>query len=280
MTEAVEQRLAMESALREALRLGEFELHYQPKVSLVTGRMCGVEALVRWRRPGFGLVPPDEFISVAEQIGLISPLGNWVLDTACRQAAAWHREGLDGLELAVNISPSHFEVAGFSDLIARLVQNSGITPALLEIEVTESLTRNPQQHADVCLALQRLGVRVAIDDFGTGYSSLSVLQHMPINTLKLDRQFIHHMSLDGSSAVMAGTIIGLAAGLNFSVVAEGVETLEQVQVLTGLGCKMAQGYFFCPPVPPHEIPTLAQTDFVKRGSDRQVSELALAGGAR
>ncbi|MES2562689.1 MAG: EAL domain-containing protein [Pseudomonadota bacterium] len=262
MTEIVERRLTLESALRDALKLGEFELHYQPQISLVTGRMSGVEALARWRRPGFGLVSPEEFIGLAEQMGVISALGNWVLDAACRQAAAWQRAGLEGVQMAVNISPSHFESPGFVDIVARMVRDSGINPASLEIEITESITRNPQRHIDACLALQKLGVRIAIDDFGTGYSSLSVLKHMPINTLKLDRQFIHDMALDDASAVMTGTIVGLASGLNLVVVAEGVETIEQVQVLTGLGCKLAQGYYFCRPVPADQIPTFRETNFL------------------
>ena len=262
MTEIVERRLTLESALRDALKRGEFELHYQPQVSLVTGRMSGVEALVRWRRPGVGLVPPEEFIEIVEQIGLISALGNWVLDTACRQAAVWQRAGFEGLHMSVNISPSHFESPEFVDTVARTVRESGIVPARLEIEITESMTRDPQRHVEACLALQKVGVRIAIDDFGTGYSSLSVLKHMPIDTLKLDRQFIHDMALDDASAVMTGTIIGLASGLNLVVVAEGVETIEQVQVLTGLGCTMAQGYYFCRPAPADRILELRDFNFL------------------
>jgi diguanylate cyclase (GGDEF)-like protein/PAS domain S-box-containing protein len=263
MTESVQRRLTLESALRDALRLGELELHYQPQISLVSGRMSGVEALVRWRRPGIGLVPPEVFIGLAEQMGLISALGNWLLDAACRQAVAWRRAGLEDMQMAVNISPSHFQSPGFVDIVGRVLRDSRIAPRCLEIEITESVTRSPQRHVEVCLALQKLGVRIAIDDFGTGYSSLSVLKHMPINTLKLDRQFIHDMAVDDASAVMTGTIIGLASGLNLVVVAEGVETFEQVQVLTGLGCTMAQGYYFCHPVEADQIPLLAQADFLK-----------------
>ncbi len=264
MAQAVERRIALEASLRGAIERGEFELHYQPKVSLVSGAMQGVEALVRWRRPGSGLVPPDEFIGVAERIGMIGALGNWVLETACRQAVAWQAQGLEGLDMAVNISPSHFEQPGFVDGVARVVRACGVEPGALEIEVTESITRNPKRHSAICHALQQIGVRVAIDDFGTGYSSLSVLKHMQIDTLKLDRQFIGDMTSDASSAVMIGTIIGLAAGLKFSVVAEGVETLEQVQVLSGLGCPMAQGYYFSRPVVAEQIPALARTNFLAR----------------
>ncbi|HET7158491.1 MAG TPA: EAL domain-containing protein, partial [Burkholderiales bacterium] len=165
-------------------------------------------------------------------------------------------------QMSVNISPSHFESPEFVDTVARTVRESGIVPACLEIEITESMTRDPQRHVEACLALQKIGVRIAIDDFGTGYSSLSVLKHMPIDTLKLDRQFIHDMALDDASAVMTGTIIGLASGLKLVVVAEGVETIEQVQVLTGLGCTMAQGYYFCRPAPADRILELKEFNFL------------------
>jgi diguanylate cyclase (GGDEF)-like protein len=264
MADAVEQRLALEASLRGAIERGELELRYQPKVSLVSGAMQGVEALVRWVRPGIGTVPPDEFIGVAERIGMIGALGEWVLESACRQAVAWRSAGLPGLGMAVNISASHFEAPDFVAGVARLVQAHAMPPGSLEIEITESITRNPGRHAQVCRALQRIGVRVAIDDFGTGYSSLSVLKNMQVDTLKLDRQFVHDMTNDESSAVMVGTIIGLATGLNLSIVAEGVETIAQVQVLCGLGCPLAQGYFFSPPVLPEQIPALARSSFLLR----------------
>jgi diguanylate cyclase (GGDEF)-like protein len=272
MTQAVDQRLALESALRGALVRGEFELHYQPQVSLESGRMRGVEALVRWRHPERGLVPPDAFIAVAERLDLMVALGNWVLETACRQAVAWQRAGLEAPGMAVNISPSHFEAPGFADSVARVVRDSGIAPALLEIEVTESISRNLERHTAICLALQRLGVRVAIDDFGTGYSSLSVLNQMPIDTLKLDQKFIHDMLGGARSSVMIGTLLGMAKSLELAVVAEGVETLEQVQILKGFGCPLAQGYYFSRPVPAAQIPALARTVFLERVADGLASE--------
>jgi EAL domain-containing protein (putative c-di-GMP-specific phosphodiesterase class I) len=266
MTQIVNERLATESALRRAVSGGELELHYQPQVSLVSGRVVGVEALVRWRRPGLGLVAPDGFIGLAEQIGVIGEIGGWVLETACRQAVAWERTGLPAMLIAVNISSSHFETPAFVESVARTLRESGMAPERLEIEITESLTRDPERHALICRALQHVGVRVAIDDFGVGYSSLSVLTRMPINTMKLDRQFINDLTSDSRAVVMTGTIISMAAGLSFGVVAEGVETREQLQVLTGLGCMIAQGYYFCRPLPAEQIPPLAQVDFRTRSA--------------
>ena len=262
MSQQVEERMALEAALGVAIERDELELHYQPQVSLSSGRMTGVEALVRWRRPGFGLIPPDEFIGVAERIGLIGALGLWVIETACRQAVAWQARGVALQTMAVNISPSHFESPEFVESVRELLQATGLAPGCLEIEVTESVTRHPQRHADICRALQALGVRVAIDDFGTGYSSLSVLKTMPIDTLKLDRMFVLDATADASSALMIGTIIGMASALKFEVVAEGVETLEQVQILTALNCEVAQGYFFCRPVPAGQVPAQWGVDFL------------------
>lgn len=263
MTEKAERQLELESALREAVEWGEFELHYQPQIELGKGRMSGVEALIRWRRPEHGLIPPDEFIPVAERIGLIDTIGVWVLETACRQAVAWQKEGVGAFVMAVNISPGHFGSAGFVDTVARTLHETGVAPACLEIEVTESVTRDSLRHASVSEALRLLGVRVAIDDFGTGYSSLAVLKKMPIDTLKLDRAFICDMLEDSGSSVLIGTLIGMARSLGLSTVAEGVETLEQVQVLTGLGCPFAQGYYFSRPVTANLIPSLARKNFLK-----------------
>ena len=267
MTQKITRQLALETALREAVERGEFELHYQPQIQLGSGRMSGVEALIRWPRPNHGLVPPDEFIPVAERIGLINAIGVWVLETACRQAVMWHQEGLTSLVMAVNISPGHFESPDFTDTVARVLMVTGIAPQCLEIEVTESVTRDSLRHASISESLRRLGVRVAIDDFGTGYSSLAVLKKMPIDTLKLDRAFIRDMLEDSGSSMLIGTLIGMAKGLHLTTVAEGVETLEQVRVLTGLGCPMAQGYYFSRPVKADQIPELARTDFLLRANE-------------
>ena len=269
MTQKVTRQLALETALREAVERGEFELHYQPQIDLPSGRMSGVEALIRWPRHGHGLVPPDEFIPIAERIGLIQAIGVWVLETACRQAVMWHQEGLPAMVMAVNISPGHFESPDFTDTVARVLLVTGIAPECLEIEVTESVTRDSLRHASISASLRRLGVRVAIDDFGTGYSSLAVLKKMPIDTLKLDRAFIRDMLEDSGSSMLIGTLIGMSKGLHLTTVAEGVETLEQVRVLTALGCPLAQGYYFSRPVKADLIPALARTDFLLRASAPQ-----------
>lgn len=269
MSQKVTRQFALETSLREAVERGEFELHYQPQIELGSGRMSGVEALIRWPRHGHGLVPPDEFIPVAERVGLIDAIGVWVLETACRQAVMWHQEGLTSLVMAVNISPGHFESPDFTDTVARVLLVTGIAPACLEIEVTESVTRDSLRHASISESLRRLGVRVAIDDFGTGYSSLAVLKKMPIDTLKLDRAFIRDMLEDSGSSMLIGTLIGMAKGLHLSTVAEGVETLEQVRVLTALGCPLAQGYYFSRPVKADLIPALARTDFPLRANAPQ-----------
>jgi diguanylate cyclase (GGDEF)-like protein len=278
MTQKVEHQLALESSLRQAVERGEFKLHYQPQIELGSGRMSGVEALIRWPRPEHGLVPPDEFIPVAERIGLIDAIGVWVLETACRQAVIWQQEGLTSLVMAVNISPGHFESPGFTDTVARVLLVTGIAPKCLEIEVTESVTRDSLRHASISESLRRLGVRVAIDDFGTGYSSLAVLRKMPIDTLKLDRAFIRDMLEDSGSSMLIGTLIGMAKGLHLTTVAEGVETLEQVRVLTALGCPLAQGYYFSRPVTADLIPALARTNFMSRAADLQdVAAASLSG---
>jgi diguanylate cyclase (GGDEF)-like protein len=279
MTQKVARQLALESSLRQAVECGEFKLHYQPQIELGSGRMSGVEALIRWPRPEHGLVPPDEFIPVAERIGLIDAIGVWVLETACRQAVIWQQEGLTSLVMAVNISPGHFESPGFTDTVARVLLVTGIAPECLEIEVTESVTRDSLRHASISESLRRLGVRVAIDDFGTGYSSLAVLKKMPIDTLKLDRAFIRDMLEDSGSSMLIGTLIGMAKGLHLTTVAEGVETLEQVRVLTALGCPLAQGYYFSRPVTADLIPALARTDFMPRAADLQAVAAASLSGS-
>lgn len=275
MTQKAAHELALESALRVAVEQGQFELHYQPQIELASGRMTGIEALIRWPRPGHGLVPPDEFIAVAERLDLINAIGVWVLETACRQAVAWHQAGFPHLVIAVNISPGHFESPDFADTVARVLLVTGIAPQCLEIEVTESVTRDSLRHASISEALRQLGVRVAIDDFGTGYSSLAVLKKMPIDTLKLDRAFIRDMLEDSGSSMLIGTLIGMAKGLHLSTVAEGVETLEQVRVLTALGCPMAQGYYFSRPVTADLIPALADTDFLLRVAANQTAPFSI-----
>ncbi|MEN8167625.1 MAG: EAL domain-containing protein, partial [Pseudomonadota bacterium] len=262
LTTQAEKRLEMEQQLRQAIEKGELELHYQPQVALNNGRLVGVEALVRWRHATRGLVPPDEFIGVAERIGLIKPLGDWVLQSACKQAAEWRDMGLPAFRIAVNISPIHFQDPDILVAVAKVLQESGCDPTNLELEITESVVQTTGDNMLMFGRLREMGVQIAIDDFGTGYSSLASLKYLPIDCLKVDRLFITDMLKDPDSSIIMGTIVSVAHALGHSVVAEGVETREQLKVLNGIGCDMAQGYYFSRPVPAEQIPILVETNFL------------------
>ncbi|OED42277.1 hypothetical protein AB833_06380 [Chromatiales bacterium (ex Bugula neritina AB1)] len=246
------ERVKIEASLREAVENDEFELWYQPKVSMPDCRLSGVEALIRWRHPERGLVPPDLFISTAERVGMIGEIGEWVLQTACRQQQLWKAQG-HNLQMAVNISGSHFIADGFSDFVLENLSAYGVQPGELEIEITESMTRDPEQHGRISRALRSAGVRIAIDDFGTGYSSLSVLDKLEADTLKIDRSFISGLPGDDSSKLLVQAIMELSLGLGYDVVAEGVETYEQLDYLSSLKCPYIQGYYFSKPVVANEI---------------------------
>jgi len=261
MTERAARRVRLEADLQRALKNQEFFLVYQPKVDLRTGELYGVEALIRWRHPERGLVPPDEFIATAERIGLIREMGEWVLDHACAQLAAWKNQGIR-LQMAVNIASNHFGSTSFVERLHAILRRHAIGDGELEVEITESLTRDPQQHLRVCRELRRLGVRVAIDDFGTGYSSLSVLKQLQVDTLKVDKSFIQHLPSDRSSTLMVQAIISMALGLGFDVVAEGVEDEAQADFLRQLDCPYVQGYYFSRPVEAPEIPKMMGKLFV------------------
>jgi len=243
------RRLRLESDLRSALEAEEFVLHYQPQMDLATGRIVGVEALLRWQQARSGLTQPLEFIGVAEEIGLIVPLGDWVLETACRQAVAWQRRGFPDLRMAVNLSARQFAQKGMVATISAALQRSGLDPALLEIEITESLMMADVEQAVTTLTdLKRLGVHVSVDDFGTGYSSLAYLKRFPIDVLKIDRSFVRDIVSDASDAAIVAAIISLAHSLGLSVVAEGVEQQDQLIYLAGCGCDTVQGYMVSPPM--------------------------------
>ncbi|MBM3395743.1 MAG: bifunctional diguanylate cyclase/phosphodiesterase [Betaproteobacteria bacterium] len=253
------EKLAMEGQLRRALDRQEFILHYQPKVDVVTGATHGVEALVRWRHPDLGMVPPNQFIPIAEQTGLIIPIGDWVLGEACRQAREWMQQGLAPMTVSVNIASPHFR----ADLVAsvmRALDTSGLDPSLLELEVTESML---MQNMEATLAtldrLKEMGLKLSLDDFGTGYSSLSYLKRFPLDTLKVDRSFIEDLPEDDEDAAITQAIIAMAHSLHLSVVAEGVETVEQLAFLQGHHCDLVQGFLFSKPVPPDQIPGFVQS---------------------
>lgn len=260
MTEDAMLRLELESDLQKALVNNEFKLQYQPKVSLNDGQVIGVEALIRWHHADRGLIPPDRFIDTAERIGLINEIGEWVLETACNQLRQWKSQGLE-LGMAVNVSSSHFSSENFVSKVKQVSAQFNIQRGELEIEITESMSRDPSMHIRVCHELNLQGVRVAIDDFGTGYSSLSVIKQLEVDTLKVDRAFIKHLPEDKSSAMMVTAIINMAKGLDLDVVAEGVETVEQVSYLKNQGCPHAQGYYFSRPVDAEQIPHLVNKSF-------------------
>src|SRR4051794_13820420 len=248
------ERLMLESRLRKALEQDEFVIYYQPKVSLVDGAVIGVEALLRWFHPDLGLVPPGEFIPLAEETGLIMDIGAWVLKTACTQVRRWQRMGHGRLELAVNISARQFQEKNLVATIAAAVEESGMQAGLIELELTESvIMRDAPEAARRLQELTALGIRLAIDDFGTGYSSLGYLRAFPISTLKIDRSFVRDIDRDPNSAALAQAIIALASSLKLKVVAEGVETREQLEQLRACGCQELQGFIFSKPLPPEEL---------------------------
>lgn len=257
MNTATLERLLMESNLRRALSQNEFVLHYQPLVSLESGLIIGVEALIRWQHPDLGLIMPDRFIHVAEETGLINPIGDWVLCEACRQAQAWCDAGLPALTMAVNVAPVQFRQSGFVALVAGALAASGLEPGQLELEVTE---RTVMHDADINLgtlsALHRMGVELSLDDFGTGYSSLAYLKRFPVGKLKIDRSFISDLETDADDRAIASTIVSMGRNLRLTVLAEGVETTEQLALLRKMGCDMAQGFLFSRPLPADRVADL------------------------
>lgn len=249
MNERALERLRLEGDLRLALEHRQFELHYQPQVDLHTGRIQGMEALVRWQHPAFGMVAPGRFIGLAEETGLIVPLGAWVIRTACLQAKAWQDAGLGELTVAVNLSARQFEQKDLVKSIANVLQECGLAPHCLEIELTESMIMTDVEHAiGILRDLAGLGVQISIDDFGTGYSSLAYLKRLPIDVLKIDQSFVRDISIDPDDAAIVATIISLAHSLRLQVIAEGVETAEQLEFLRNHGCDAMQGYYFSKPV--------------------------------
>ncbi len=261
LTVRAERRLWLEQELRQALEKNQFELHYQPQVEVATGDLAGVEALIRWHHPEMGLVSPVEFIGIAERIGLIRELGEWVLKTACQQAVAWQQSGLRPIGIAVNISPIHFRDPALLQSVSQTLADTGLEPRLLELEITESVVQDMDDKADMFQQLRDMGVKIAIDDFGTGYSSLASLKHLPIDCLKIDRLFIMDLNESAGASLLVETIVGIARAMGQRVVAEGVEELEQLQILERIGCDLIQGYHFSRPVPAAEIPTMIKAGF-------------------
>jgi diguanylate cyclase (GGDEF)-like protein len=250
MTEAVAGKLSLENQLRQALDNEEFVLHYQPKVSLVSGKLTGAEALIRWNDPRTGLVPPGRFIPVLEETGLIYDVGRWALRQAIKDYLRWRAAGLSAVRIAVNVSPLQLRNRGFIDEIRQAIGVDALAAAGLELEITESLIMEDIKHNIASLqAVRDLGVSIAIDDFGTGFSSLSYLAKLPVHTLKIDRSFVIEMTTAPEGLALVSTIINLAHSLKLKVVAEGVETEEQSRLLRLLACDEMQGFLFSKPLP-------------------------------
>jgi diguanylate cyclase (GGDEF)-like protein len=248
------ERMQLEVMLRDALERNEFSLYYQPQVDVAKGELVGAEALLRWIHPERGMIPPSDFIPLAEANGLIDAIGEWVLRTACAQKKAWEREGLGAFPISVNVSRRQFRAAGLAEKIAAILQETGLDPSHLELEVTENaLIEDVQQTLGVLRQARDQGVGVAIDDFGTGYSSLAVLGQFPASALKIDQAFVRDIAADPAHAAITRAVLAVAEELRLAVIAEGVETRAERDFLIELGCERMQGYLFGRPVPKDEF---------------------------
>jgi diguanylate cyclase (GGDEF)-like protein/PAS domain S-box-containing protein len=254
-------RLSTELALRRSIALDEFDVMYQPLVAVDGGALLGVEALVRWRRPDHGVVGPDAFIAIAEDTGLIRPLGAWVLHQACRQLHHWSRIGVNGGVVSVNLSGRQLSSSDLLGNVLGAIAAAGIEPSQLAFEITESVLMEDVDHSiQVLRSLKDIGVGLAIDDFGTGYSSLAYLERFPVDGLKIDRSFIARLGTDAADSAIVSAVMALGHALGLAVTAEGVETVEQLRILADLGCDAAQGYFFARPIAPSDLPGFVTAD--------------------
>lgn len=263
MNKAALERLILENQLRKVLVNNELRVYYQPQIELSSGQFTGMEALVRWQHPQLGLLPPGKFVQVAEEMGLIVSIGEWVLRTACQQNKAWQQAGLPKLRVCVNVSSRQFQTPNLLQTIKNALTDSDLNPIYLELELTESVLmaegdNNKENIFALLTELQTMGIQIAVDDFGTGYSSLSYLKRFPVNTLKIDRSFVQDICFDEDDAAITNTIIVMAHSLRLSVVAEGVETLEQLAFLQNQQCETIQGYLFSHPLSVEEMTQLLQ----------------------
>ncbi|HEY6837996.1 MAG TPA: EAL domain-containing protein, partial [Geobacteraceae bacterium] len=242
---------------RRALERGEFLLYYQPKVNLKSGRIVSIEALARWQHPEYGMIPPAQFIPLAEETGLIVPLGEWVLRAACSQNKAWQDAGYPPMRIAVNFSPRQFQKMELAEMVEKVLFETGLAPGWLELEVTENLMLSSEEHTIATLKrLADLGVHISIDDFGTGYSTFNYIKKLPVDTLKIDRSYVSDIDSNRSDAAIATAVIEMAHTLSLNVVAEGVETEGQLKFLEALNCPEVQGFFFHKPLPSDEFTRL------------------------
>jgi EAL domain-containing protein (putative c-di-GMP-specific phosphodiesterase class I) len=255
------ERQSLENGLRHALQRKEFSLHYQPKLNLQSGAIVGVEALIRWIHPELGLVSPADFIPIAEESGLIVPIGRWVLAEACHQARAWQHLGLAPIRIGINISAVELRAGDLVEFMRHLIATTGLSPLVLELELTETfLMQDSSSTSTVLHALRDIGLHLALDDFGTGYSSLNHLKRFPIDTLKIDRSFVHGITTNSDDASIVAAVISMGNHLHMRVIAEGVENLEQLAFLQHHECPYGQGYYFSRPVAAPEC-----TQLLRRG---------------
>ena len=265
--------LDMENLLRRALERQEFLLHYQPKVAVKSGRITGVEALIRWNSKELGPVSPAKFIPLAEKTGLIVPIGEWVLKTACAQNKAWQEQGYPPLLMSVNLSPRQFRQKNLLEMVAAGLRDAGLNPRFLELEITEGMIMvRPEKAIAILQEVHQLGVQLSVDDFGTGYSSLAYLKRFPVQKLKIDQSFMRDLTVDRDDAGIVTAVVAMAKSLNLEVIAEGVETAEQLAFLAKLDCDEYQGYYFSRPVPAGEFTRLFRTsdDSVRLSAPRLV----------
>lgn len=250
----VHERFMLESSLRKAMADNSLTLSYQPKINIATGNMVGVEALLRWKHPELGTIPPSRFIPIAEESGLIISLGEWVLRTACTQAKKWQDAGMQAMTIAVNLSARQFKNNNLTKMVTTILTETGLAAQYLELELTESLAlENSEKFMLTLTQLKELGLQLTIDDFGTGYSSLSYLRRLPLDRLKIDISFVNNIVKDKDNAAIAQIIILLAHSLRLKVIAEGVETNEQMKLLHAQGCDEIQGYFYSEPLTEYEL---------------------------
>jgi EAL domain-containing protein (putative c-di-GMP-specific phosphodiesterase class I) len=258
MNRKLKQRVAVEASLREALRLKQLDVYYQPFVNLTTRKIVGMEALMRWVHPLHGLIPADQFIPVAEETGLIVPMGNFVLHRTLQTMNAWRKAGVPLVPMSLNVAPAQLQRGDLQSTISALLKTHGIRPELLQLEMTEravfdSQTPAGESRQDTMARLRDLGIKIAIDDFGTGYSSLSYLKNWRVDALKIDRSFVRDLVTDSSDLAIVSAIIAIAKHLHIQVIAEGIEGYQQAEILRRLGCSIGQGFLFARPMPADQI---------------------------
>jgi len=253
MNEESMKKLTLETELELAIKNDDLVLYYQPQIDLQSNQIVGMEALLRWNHPQLGLIPPSDFIPIAEEMGLMVNLGEWVLYQGCRQMKTWHDQGLTSLKISINLSPQEFLKQRLVDKVKQVLLETGLTPHCLELEITESMTMDVIRSTSILEELSALGIQIAIDDFGKGFSSLNYLKNFHIHRLKIDRSFIQDMIKGPKDAKIVGTIISIAHALNLKVIAEGVENEEQLHFLRNLNCDEIQGFHFSKPLPAIDI---------------------------